>query len=137
MTSTVMKCLPGLVADRAWLNGMPIKEGDAVEESEAVLFTGFPVSTDFTESALLDFVKDIQSYRKVRLLGSTALFLTYVTSGRANAYHENDIAIWDVVAGIAIVKAAGGVAHFKPSKNTNRLIVMAGNEVLLSKVAGT
>lgn len=126
----------GLVAEGAWLNGMPIKVGDVVRENEVVLCTGFPVSTDFTESALLNFVKDIQSYRKVRLLGSAALSLAYVASGRVDAYQENDIAIWDVAAGIAIVKAAGGVAHFRPSKITSRLIVRAANEVLLSKVAG-
>jgi myo-inositol-1(or 4)-monophosphatase len=124
----------GLVTEGAWLNGMPIKVSDVVEESEAVLCTGFPVSTDFSESALLNFVKDIQSYRKVRLLGSAALSLAYVASGRADAYHENDIAIWDVAAGIAIVKAAGGVVHFRPSKVGNRLIVKALNDFLLSKV---
>jgi myo-inositol-1(or 4)-monophosphatase len=122
----------GLVAVGAWLNDMPIKVGDAVGESEAVLCTGFPVSTDFTEPALLNFVRDIQAYKKVRLLGSAALSLAYVASGRADAYYENDIAIWDVAAGIAIVKAAGGVAYFRPSEITNRLIVRAANEFLLS-----
>lgn len=121
----------GLVAEGAWLNGMPIKVSDVVEESEAVLCTGFPVSTDFSEPALLNFVKDIQSYRKVRLLGSAALSLAYVASGRADAYYENDIAIWDVAAGIAIVKAAGGVVHFRPSEINNRLIVRAANGFLL------
>jgi myo-inositol-1(or 4)-monophosphatase len=66
-------------------------------------------------------------------LGSAALSLAYVASGRADAYHENDIAIWDVAAGIAIVKAAGGVAHFRPSRIENRLIVKAGNSVLLNE----
>jgi myo-inositol-1(or 4)-monophosphatase len=122
----------GLVTEGAWLNGMPIKVSDVVEESKAVLCTGFPISTDFSELALLNFVKDIQSYRKVRLIGSAALSLAYVASGRVDAYQENDIAIWDVAAGIAIVKAAGGVAHFRPSKVENKLIVKAGNSFLLS-----
>ena len=86
----------GLVPEGAWLNGTPIKVGAVMRENEAVLCTGFPVSTDFAESALLNFVKDIQSYRKVRLLGSAALSLAYVASSRADVYQENDIAIWDV-----------------------------------------
>lgn len=122
----------GLVTEGAWLNGMPVKVGDLVRESEAVLCTGFPASTNFSESALLDFVKAIQSYRKVRLLGSAALSLAYVASARADAYQENDIAIWDVAAGIAIVKAAGGVVYFRASKVENKLIVKAGNNFLLS-----
>lgn len=127
----------GIVAEGAWLNDIPIKVGDAVRKNEAVLCTGFPVSTDFAESALLHFVKNIQSYKKVRLLGSAALSLAYVASGRADAYQESDIAIWDVAAGIAIVKAAGGTVRFRPSKMRNRFIVMAANEALLSKVAET
>jgi myo-inositol-1(or 4)-monophosphatase len=70
-------------------------------------------------------------------LGSAALSLAYVASGRADAYQENDIAIWDVAAGIAIVKAAGGAARFRPSKISNRFIVRAANEALLSTVDET
>jgi myo-inositol-1(or 4)-monophosphatase len=121
----------GLVAEGAWLNGMAIKVGNVVSKNEAVLCTGFPVSTDFSETALLKYVKDIRSYRKVRLLGSAALSLAYVASGRADAYHENDIAIWDVAAGIAIVKAAGGVVSSRPSAINNRIIVRAANGFLL------
>lgn len=127
----------GLVTEGAWLNGMPIKVSDCIEENKAVLCTGFPISTDFSESGLLNFVKSIQVYKKVRLLGSAALSLAYVACGRADVYHEQDIAIWDVAAGVAIVKAAGGVAHFRPSRIANRLIVSAANENLLSDFAGT
>ncbi len=122
----------GLVTEGAWLNGAPIKVGAVMRENEAVLCTGFPVGTDFAESALLNFVKDIQSYRKVRLLGSAALSLAYIASSRADVYQENDIAIWDVAAGITIVMAAGGIVHFRASKVKNRLIVKAGNRFLLS-----
>jgi len=124
----------GLVAEGAWLNGVAIKVGNVVSEHNAVLCTGFPVSTDFSEAALLNFVKDIRSYRKVRLLGSAALSLAYVASGRADAYQENDIAIWDVAAGIAIVKAAGGAVYFRPGVINDRFIVRAANGFLLSRV---
>lgn len=127
----------GIVAEGAWLNDVPIKVSDNIAKNESILCTGFPVATDFTESALLHFVKDVQAYKKVRLLGSAALSLAYVASGRADVYQENDIAIWDVAAGIAIVQAAGGTAYFSPGEMLNRFIVMAANEALLSKVAGT
>jgi myo-inositol-1(or 4)-monophosphatase len=32
----------------------------------------------------------------------------YVASGKAEAYKENGIFLWDIAAGAAIVKAAGG-----------------------------
>lgn len=127
----------GIVTEGAWLNGIPVKTGDTIRNSEAILCTGFPVGADFAESSLLHFVKSIQSYKKVRLLGSAALSLAYVASGRADAYKENDIAIWDVAAGIAIVIAAGGTVRFRPGKKLNRFIVMAANEDLLPNVAET
>ena len=121
----------GLAGEGAWVNGVSIEVGQVEKTEDAVLCTGFPVGTDFSVPALTNFVRDIQVYKKVRLLGSAALSLVYVACGRADVYHENDIAIWDVAAGIAIVKAAGGVTHFRPSRIENRLIVKVGNSFLL------
>ena len=123
----------GLIGKGAWLNGLPIQVSQVEKSKAAVLCTGFPVGTDFSGPALTNFVRDIQAYKKVRLLGSAALSLAYVASGRADVYRENDIAIWDVAAGIAIVRAAGGVADYRPSRIENRLIVKAGNSVLLNE----
>ncbi len=127
----------GIATGGAWLNDLPIKVGNTVRKNEAVLCTGFPIGTNFTEPAILHFVKNIQSYKKVRLLGSAALSLAYVASGRVDVYQENDIAIWDIAAGIAVVKAAGGTVRFRPSEMRNRFIITAANEALLSKFTET
>ena len=37
--------------------------------------------------------------------------------GRTDCYRESGIKIWDVAAGLALVKAAGGVICMKPSDN--------------------
>jgi len=121
----------GIVGEGAWLNGKQIKIGNIEDKKNAIFCTGFPVNTDFSDKALLDFVRDVQSYKKIRLLGSAALSLAYVASGRADIYHENGIAIWDVAAGIAIVKASGGDVQFNSSEVENRLIVKAANNFLL------
>ncbi len=121
----------GRVGKGAMLNNKPIKVGKVKEKKNAVLCTGFPVGTDFSESALLKFVKDIQSYKKVRLLGSAALSLAYTASGRADLYHENNIAIWDVAAGLAIVVSAGGTILCEPTKIKNRFNVKAANTILI------
>ena len=42
------------------------------------------------------------------MLGSAALMLAQVAAGRADVYEEEDIYLWDVAAGLALVKAAGG-----------------------------
>ncbi len=69
----------------------------------------------------------IQLYKKFRLLGSAALSLAYVACSRCDAYFEEDIMFWDVAAGIALVKAAGGQVHYQNNRNKKwALTVRAG-----------
>ena len=121
----------GLVDRGAWLNRTPIVTSEIAEKSKAVLCTGFPVSTDFSQKPLLDFVEKIREYKKIRLLGSAALSLAYVACGRADVYLENDIKIWDVAAGIALAKAAGGVVQYSHTGKDNIFRVKASNQYLI------
>jgi myo-inositol-1(or 4)-monophosphatase len=121
----------GLVGKGAWLNGRPIRSSKVTEKSKAILCTGFPVSSDFSKKALIDFVENIRNFKKIRLLGSAALSLAYVACGRADCYQENGIKIWDVAAGLALVKAAGGIVRINPSNNDVIVNVEASNAKLL------
>ena len=47
----------------------------------------------------------------IRNLGSAALDLAYVASGRYDGYFQKDLKIWDVAAGIILVKEAGGIIN--------------------------
>ena len=98
----------GIIGEGAWLNETSIKISETKKKKEAILCTGFPINTDFSEEGITKFVKQIQVYKKIRLLGSAALSLAYVACGRVDAYMEDNIMLWDVGAGCAIVKAAGG-----------------------------
>lgn len=122
----------GLVGHGAWLNKHPIATSRTKEISQAVLCTGFPVSTDFSKRSLSAFLDAIQAYKKIRLFGSAALSLAYVGCGRADAYMENDIRIWDVAAGIALVKAAGGMVEYESTLNETTFRVKATNPYLIS-----
>ncbi len=56
----------------------------------------------------------------VRCLGSAALDLAYVSSGRLDGFFQNNLNIWDVAAGILIVKEAGGrINNFGNDKISN------------------
>lgn len=121
----------GIVGVGAWLNGTPIKPSNVMEPSKAVLATGFPAGSDFSKNALLDFVEDIKKYKKIRLLGSAALSLSYVACGRVDIYQENGIKIWDVAAGLAIVKAAGGTIKVSDPNDEYSLNAWAFNPHLL------
>jgi len=120
----------GIVGKKAMINGALIKTSDIKKKKEAILLTGFPVYSSFSTSALNEFVSQIQGYKKVRLFGSAAISLALVGKGSAEAYKENNIAIWDVAAGIPIVLAAGGKCEISKGDKKNLLNVYAHNGVL-------
>jgi len=95
----------GLAGSGAYLNEVPIKTSNIKEKSKAVLMTGFPVYMDFSIDNLISYVSEMKEYKKIRMLGSAALSLCYVACGRADAYREENIKLWDVAAGVAINKA--------------------------------
>jgi len=92
----------------AMLNGRNMRVSRTAHRAQGILATGFPVASDFDASALGDYVRSVQNFRKVRSLGSAALMLAYVACGRFDAYVERNVRFWDVAAGMVLVQAAGG-----------------------------
>jgi myo-inositol-1(or 4)-monophosphatase len=125
------ECFTGVVGEGAWRNAAAMRVSAVAEPARAVLCTGFPAQTDHGEAAVRRFVADVATFRKVRCLGSAALSLAYVACGRADVYREDDIALWDVAAGLALVRAAGGGVAFSPTSTGRRTYrVVATNGIL-------
>ncbi len=111
----------------SYINRERIMVSNISEKGNAIICTGFPSGTDYSNTEYsLDFVRKIQDYKKVRLFGSAALSLAYVASGKADVYHERGIYLWDVAAGLALVKFAGGDFKMEPL-NRNSFEVWASN----------
>jgi len=128
----------GLVGVGAWLNHDPVKPSQVDEIPAAVLGTGFPVNTDFSSQSLSRFIGQIQRFRKVRLLGSAALSLCYVACGRIDAYQEENIMLWDVAAGCALVQASGGEVQIENFRDPEApLTVTATNGKLKINLANS
>jgi myo-inositol-1(or 4)-monophosphatase len=72
------------------------------------LATGLPKKGDFSAERLSRFGPHVAPWKQVRLFGSAALSLAWTAAGRLDAYEEAGIMWWDVAAGIALVRAAGG-----------------------------
>ena len=74
----------------------------------------------------------------LRKSGSAALDIAYVAAGRYDGYFQNDLNLWDIAAGIIIIKEAGGMINeIDLSKNKNiqiRASSMAINEKMLEKL---
>jgi len=99
------------VAERgegATLNGEPIRVSDTDEPIRALIATGFPYDRVQMPEALDLFGRFEVLSRGMRRLGSTALDLCYVASGRLDSYYERGIWAWDIAAGSLILEEAGG-----------------------------
>jgi len=120
----------GIAGECAWLNGKEIRVSVTSHKEKAVLCTGFPVNSDFSLDGISTFIQQIQAFKKIRMLGSAALSLAYVASGRADAYYENGIMIWDVAAGLAIVTGGGGRIQTILSSKKDTFTVHASNSYL-------
>lgn len=117
----------GQVGAGAQCNGQPLRVADVSDPGQAVLCTGFPTGRSYTEDSLRSFVGRVQQFKKVRLLGSAALCLAYVSAGLVDAYFEEDIWLWDVAAGLALVGAAGGAVQYGPWSRELKSRVIATN----------
>jgi myo-inositol-1(or 4)-monophosphatase len=120
----------GIVGDKAFHCEEPISISQTSEINEAIIATGFPSGRDYSTNSLQKFVEKVQCYKKVRMLGSAALMLAQVAAGRFDVYEEEDIYIWDVAAGLAILQAAGGCYTIIPGANEFQYNVRASNGIL-------
>jgi len=120
----------GIIGGEAFKNDMKIMVSKINRFSDAVLCTGFPVNFSYSDDRIIEFTDNVKKYKKIRLFGSAAMSLSFVACGRVDAYIEDDIMIWDVAAGIAIVKAAGGQVNFTNGRLNNSLIVRPTNNFL-------
>ena len=66
-------------------------------------------------------------YRKS---GCAALDMAYVAAGRYDGYFQNDLNIWDIAAGIILVKEAGGLLNeIDLSINKNIKIIASSADI--------
>jgi myo-inositol-1(or 4)-monophosphatase len=85
--------------------------------------------TSATIDAGLPLLQDlVHRVRKCRMLGSAALDLAYIASGRLDAYIEQGISLWDIAAGSLLVERAGGRVELAPSeKIPDKFRIIASN----------
>ena len=120
----------GIVGNKAFHCEEPISISQTSEINQAIIATGFPSERDYSTKSLQIFLEKVQCYKKVRMLGSAALMLAQVAAGRFDVYEEEDINIWDVAAGLAILQAAGGCYTIIPGANEFQYNVRASNGIL-------
>lgn len=125
-----------------WKNGPSFMKENIIHISDcsllqnALIGTGFP----YTREKRVDGIVKTLGYflercRDVRRLGSASVDLCYVACGRLDVYYEGYLNIWDIAAGILIVKNAGGiVTDFSGGENFDGGKILACNPVMHPEV---
>lgn len=111
----------------AILNDQPITVSHKTTKEDGVLITGLPFNTDYSDQALENLIKDMQAWKKTRMIGSAAMASCYIASGKAELYKEKGIYLWDIIAGAAIVESAGGQAEINNIRDNFQVDVVFSN----------
>jgi myo-inositol-1(or 4)-monophosphatase len=121
----------------AWLNGKKIRVSETPRLSDSLVATGFPYNlfdrlTPYMN--LLTFL--VKNSHGVRRLGSASVDLAYVACGRFDLFFEYDLKLWDIAAGMLLVREAGGVfSDFSGSmKNLSGDETIASNNLVYSEI---
>src|SRR2546423_13766360 len=99
------------------LNGSPVHVSDRTELAEAVISIGLAKTGETIDKNFPLLQQMIHRVRKCRVLGSAALDMAYVASGRFDAYVETGISLWDIAAGWLLVENAGGTVDLRLREN--------------------
>ncbi len=121
----------------AWNTDQRLRVSARREMSDALIATGIPFMGhgDFVQWSRI-FGAVAPQVAGIRRLGSAALDLAWVAAGRFDGFWESDLNVWDVAAGMLLVKEAGGfVTDFRGGDRTvERSEFLAANDVLHSKL---
>ena len=115
------------IKNSATLNKKDISVSNINKKSDGILVTGLPFNTNYSDNSLNEMIVDMQSWKKVRMIGSAAMASCYIASGRAELYKETGIYFWDIIAGASIVQAAGGKAEILNMNESFQVDVVFSN----------
>ncbi len=69
-----------------------------------------------------------------RKSGSAALDMAYVAAGRYDGYYQNSLNLWDIAAGIIIVKEAGGIVNEIDLSIIDNIKIKASSDAINEKM---
>ena len=93
----------------AFLNGRPLRAAESALEDCVVCCGTSPYSPELTERSFEYMKRAFSASLDLRRQGSAELDLCSVAAGRAGAYFELSVSLWDWAAGGLIVREAGGM----------------------------
>jgi fructose-1,6-bisphosphatase/inositol monophosphatase family enzyme len=93
----------------ATLNGTPISVRNNTLLSDALLCTGYSYHASEREGHARRVAKMMTHIRDIRRLGAAAIDLCFVACGRYDAYFEEHLNSWDLIAGQIVATESGAI----------------------------
>jgi myo-inositol-1(or 4)-monophosphatase len=121
----------------SWLNERRLRVSSRRDLADTLIATGIPY---FGHGDLGRFNRILNAVSPevagIRRFGSAALDLAWVAAGRYDGFWEEDLQVWDIAAGILLVREAGGyVTDFRGAdKALETGQVLAANDQVHSKL---
>jgi myo-inositol-1(or 4)-monophosphatase len=117
----------------AFLNDHRLRVAGRTRLADAVIACGLPhPSRANAANERRETVAMQDRVAGLRRFGAAALDLAWVAAGRLDGYWERDVLPWDVAAGVALVREAGGYATDLAGGDTPFVTgsILAGNETI-------
>ena len=93
----------------SWMNETRLRVSGRRSMIDCVFATGLPsAGQDDISLSLRELAQILPTTAGIRTLGAAALDLAYVAAGRFDGFWKRGLKVWDIAAGVIILKEAGG-----------------------------
>lgn len=93
----------------AFLNGKPIHVSETADALDCIINTSMPTfSMDVRRKMVAKIPGVSEQFQSMRIWNCAALSLASVAAGRSDGDYEAGIHLWDMAAGIVLIREAGG-----------------------------
>lgn len=120
----------------SWCNNKRLRVSKRHELTNCLVGTGIPFSDRVYDKFYTELDNLAKKTAGIRRLGSAALDLAYVSSGKLDGFWERDLNLWDICSGVLLVKEAGGRIS-EPNGNkwtTNSRDITVSNSLIHDKL---
>lgn len=114
----------------ALMNNEPLRVSTVATLRTSLVLTGIEKATADRQPTLAYFQAILSSVQRPRIVGSAALDLCHVARGRADAYFESSIYLWDIAAAGLILERAGGKTEKLADYGGNRMRYIGTNGLI-------
>ncbi len=107
------ECFYAIAGQGAYLNGKRIYVSDIESSKGLILMVPPHRRHEYLDDFWLRMRRLYEVFSDMRSIGSAAMSLCYVASGRASAYYERFLHLYDIAAGLQILSEAGGLVQLE------------------------